>query len=126
MTIEDAFSRAAKVSPQYQAMQLFVRVEEERFGRPLPHTFDWSETTRGTIRWRDVDEFSRTRGGEVGDGVVMLVAPSGPVPDLILTDTGEWLVVKSGAGQDSLKVATKFIVRRWKEDCLPTIRKQAP
>ena len=123
--IRNAMRRAAKVSPQFVAMHLYVLVKDADFGRPVARTYDWQEMVRGTVRWPDFDERQRTYGGEVGDGVATLVAPSGPVPDLIQTADGEWLAVSSADGQDAFGANLKVRVRRWKGDA-PTIRNAAP
>jgi len=116
------FRRAAKVAGLWQSLKLYVRAADETFGRPMPGTFDYTETLPGSLRWRDVDEVSKIAGGEVGDGLASLVGLTGALPDLLQTAAGDWLVVKGAAGKDALGVATKVSVRRWKEAAAPVIR----
>lgn len=122
--IKSAFCRAAKVSPQYQAMDLYRQATSAETGRPMGRTYDFAESTRGAVRWPDFDQIARTYGGEVGDGIATLIAP-GAVPDLIETADGEWLAVSGAEGQDTFGANMKVRVRRWTGDP-PTIRNGPP
>ncbi|MGQ0565542.1 MAG: hypothetical protein ACT4OK_10785 [Gemmobacter sp.] len=118
----DAMRRAARFLPNMQAMTLYVRATDPTFNRPTPDTFDYTETVRGSVRWRSLDEVSNLGGGDVGDGVVTLVAPSAPgAPDLIGLPDGSFLVVKGAAGRDGLGMVTKVAVMRW-TGTPPTVR----
>lgn len=108
--------RAARHLPQMQALTLFTRALDPKHGRPMANTFTQTETCHGSVRWRDVDEVSQLGGGDVGDGVASLVAPAGPVPDLVRTAAGEFLLVKGGAGRDSLGLSVKVACCRWTGD----------
>ena len=112
-TPADAMKRAARFLPNMQALTLYVRATDPVHNRPTPNLFDFMEEVRGSVRWRDLDEVSNLGGGDVGDGVVTLVAPAGAVPDLIQTADGAYLLVKGAAGRDGLGMATKVAVMRW-------------
>lgn len=114
---QDAMRRAARHLPQMQLLTLYTRATDPKHGRPMATTFTETEVCHGSVRWRDVDEVSQLGGGDVGDGVVSLVAPSAPgAPDLIRTASGEFLLVKGGAGRDSLGLSVKVAVARWTGD----------
>ena len=123
--IEDAFRRAAKVSAQYTSMTLYVQATDETTGRPVGRTYTLSEDVWGTLRWLDYDAIARTFGGDVGDGIAALIAPGGPVPDLIQTAAGEWLAVAGAEGRDALGAHLRVRVRRWSGDD-PVISYGAP
>lgn len=117
-----AMRRAAVFNPAMQVMHLYTRATDTRFNRPMPDTFDFTESVRGVLRWRDLDEVSNLGGGDVGDGVAVLVAPVGAIPDLIQTADGAFLLVKGAAGRDGLGMTTKVAVARWTEATPPTVR----
>lgn len=117
----DAMRRAARFLPGMGALQLYTRATDPVHNRPTPNLFDWTETCQGSVRWRDVDEVSNLGGGDVGDGVAVLVAPVGALPDLIRTAAGEYLIVKGAAGRDAIGMATKVAVMRW-TGAPPTVR----
>ena len=108
----DAMRRAARYNPAMQALSLYVRATDVTFNRPTANTFDWTETVYGSLRWRDLDEVSNLGGGDVGDGVAVLVAPNA-IPDLIKTTDGTLLLVSGAAGRDSLGMTVKVAVQRW-------------
>jgi hypothetical protein len=117
----DAMRRAARFLPGMMDLALFTRAADPVHNRPTPNVFDYTETVRGSLRWRDVDEVSNLGGGDVGDGVALLVAPAGATPDLIRLPDGSYLVVKGAAGRDGLGMATKVAVCRW-TGAAPTVR----
>lgn len=117
----DAMRRAARFLPGMQPMTLYVRATDATFNRPMANTFDYTETCQGSVRWRDVDEVSNLGGGDVGDGVAVLVAPVGALPDLIRAADGAFLLVKGAAGRDAMGMATKVAVMRW-TGAPPTVR----
>ncbi len=120
--IKAAFRRAAKVSPLYRSFQLFKLATGGPHNRPLAHTFDWMETAKGTLHWREVD------GPDYREGMVTLLAHFTVLPDLILAE-GQWLGVVEGAGADALGVSYMIRVRRWEmgvDDHIPIIRNAAP
>lgn len=113
--------RAARHLPQMQVLTLYTRALDPKHNRPMANTFTQTEVCHGSVRWRDVDEQSQLGGGDVGDGVASLVAPSAPgAPDLIRTASGDFLLVKGGAGRDSLRLSVKVAICRWSGDP-PTI-----
>lgn len=117
----DAMRRAARFIPGMGALHLYTRATDPVHNRPTPNVFDYTETCQGSVRWRDVDEVSNLGGGDVGDGVAVLVAPVGALPDLIQTADGAFLVVKGAAGRDAMGMATKVAVMRW-TGAAPTVR----
>ncbi|WP_284326271.1 hypothetical protein [Cypionkella aquatica] len=121
--IKAAFRRAAKVSPLYRPFQLFKLATGGPHNRPLAHTFDFMESARGTLHWREL------AGPDYREGVVTLLGHFTVLPDLILADDGQWLGVVEGAGADALGASYKIIVRRWEmgvDDHTPVIRNAAP
>lgn len=112
---QDAMRRAARYLPTMMDLRLYVRSTDPVHNRPAPNTFTPTERVRGSLRWRDVDQISQlaAAGREVGDGVAVLVAPVGPVPDLIQTAAGDFLLVAGAAGRDSLGLSVKLAVSRW-------------
>ena len=96
-------------------MSLYARATDPTFNRPMANTFDRTEDVHGSLRWRDMDEVSNLGGGDVGDGVAVLVAPNA-IPDLIKTADGAFLTVKGAAGRDSLGMTLKVAVQRWSGD----------
>lgn len=117
----DAMRCAARFIPGMGALQLFTRANDPVHNRPTPNVFDWTETVQGSVRWRDVDEVSNLGGGDVGDGVAVLVAPVGALPVLIQTADGAFLVVKGTAGRDSLGMHVNVVVCCW-TGAPPTVR----
>lgn len=117
----DAMRRAARFIPGMGVMHLYTRAADPVHNRPTPNLFDYAETVQGSVRWRDLDEVSNLGGGDVGDGVVTLVAPVGPTPDLIQTADGAFLLVKGAAGRDALGMAVKVAVMRW-TGAAPTVQ----
>lgn len=117
----DAMRRAARFNPAMGVTHLYVRATDPTFNRPTPDTFDFTKSVRGVLRWRDLDEVSNLGGGDVGDGVVTLLAPAGAVPDLIQTAVGAFLLVKGAAGRDGLGMTRKVAVMRW-TGTSPTVR----
>lgn len=117
----DAMRRAARFIPGMGALHLYTRATDPVHNRPTPNLFDYIETCQGSVRWRDVDEVSNLGGGDVGDGVAVLVAPVGALPDLIQTADGAFLVVKGAAGRDSLGMRVNVAVCRW-TGAAPTVR----
>ena len=109
----DAMRRAARFLPGMGVMHLYTRAADPVHNRPAPNLFDYAETVRGSVRWRDLDEVSNLGGGDVGDGVAVLVAPVGATPDLIQTADGAFLLVKGAAGRDAMGLAVKVAVMRW-------------
>ena len=118
----DAMRRAARFMPGMGALHLYTRATDPVHNRPTPNTFDYTETVRGSVRWRDLDEVSNLGGGDVGDGVAVLVAPTAPgAPDLIQLPDGSYLLVKGAAGRDSLGMRVNVAICRW-TGAPPTVR----
>lgn len=123
--IQQAFQRAARnAGPLWQPVTVYVQPVDDEFGRPIPNTFDWTGNSYACVWWGDSDAYSKTAGGEVGEGRATL-AGLGGTPDLILTAQGEFLEVTDELGRDALGVGLTVKVRRWKRDA-PTIRNAAP
>jgi len=130
--LQAAFQRAAKVSPLYRGFQLYKLATggpDNPLNRPIPYTFDWLLNARGTQHWRDVGGMKENEQSEFKEGVVTVLAPYTVFPDLILTESGQWLGVVSAEGSDALGVGYTLIVRRWENGSAchpPIIRNAAP
>lgn len=124
--IKTAFRRASRVSPLYHSFQLYRLAKGGPYNRPIKDTFDWMETARGTLHWRDVDGIGEDQHTEFREGVLTVLATFATAPHLVLTEDGNWLTVVAANGADALGVAYTLIVRRWNEDNALIIRNAAP
>lgn len=123
--VKDAVRRAARASPIFRPLTLYMQVKDGVSGRPVARTYAFTEEVYGTLRWLDYDQIARVYGGEVGDGIAGLIAPASGVPDLVQTAEGEWLAVAGAEGMDALGVTLKVRVRKW-SGTPPVIQNAAP
>ncbi|WP_300532840.1 hypothetical protein [uncultured Mameliella sp.] len=125
MAIRDAFQRAALQSPIHQRFKVYRQVNDATNGRPIAGKFDWVENCWGSLRWRDLDSFNGTLGGEVGEAIATLIVDWPLAPGLIEDQDGNYFTVTSALGSDAFYVHTRYEVKRWK-GAMPTIRYAEP
>lgn len=114
--IRDAHRRAAKQSPAYRKFEVFRFATDPVNGRPVVDHVELVDNAHGRIVFHDVDKLNRTLGGEVGDAVATLLMDWPATPDMLRDENGEWYVVKTGLGMDTLGVGLKLAIRRWRGD----------
>lgn len=123
--VNEAFRRAAKVSPLFRTYGLFRQATGDH-GRPEPGLYDWLADARGALHWKDVDKLGKGELTGAGDGLLTVYADIPCVPDVVQDSDGAWYVVASGLERDGLGAGLRLAVRRWTQPDLPTIRAGAP